>query len=158
MESYGELLPGIALDSVVEKASELERILRGCKIAAAHDKLSTPPLEEGRGHTSSKVNTSDQLPSSSEVDGGSAAGLNTHWRQLSTYIVGLEKEIQYYKQLVDANQRTAVGHASAQERGPRSLQPLAHQSRPGPGHVNTHKSETIFAADNEFWTKLLESQ
>ena len=158
MESYGEHLPGISLDSVVKKASELERILRGCKIAAAHEKLSTPPLQEGRGHTSSKVNTSDLPSPHSEVDGGST-GLKTHWHQLSTYIVGLEKEIQYYKQLVDDNQRVAVaggGHASTQEQGPHPLQPLSRQSRPG--YVSPHKSEVLFAADNEFWTNLLESQ
>ena len=150
MESCGELLPGVSLDSVVEKASELERILRGCKIAAAREKVSTSPLQEGRGHTSS--NNSRDLPSlRSDVDEGST-GLSTHWHQLSTYIVGLEKEIQYYKQLVDDNQRAVVtrgGHASAHEAMPRSLQP---QSRPG--HVS---SEAVFAADHEFWTKLLES-
>ena len=158
MESYGELLPGISLDSVVEKASELERILRSCKIAAAHETLSTPPLQEGRGHTSSKVNASDLPSPHSEVD-GDLTGLNTHWHQLSTYIVGLEKEIQYYKQLVDDNQRVAVaggGHTSAQEQRRQALQPLSRQSRPG--YVSPHKSEMVFAADNEFWTKLLEGQ
>ena len=158
MESYGELLPGISLDSVVEKASELERILRSCKIAAAHEKLSTSPIQEGRGHTSSKVNTSDLPSPHPEVDGGST-GLNTHWHQLSTYIVGLEKEIQYYKQLVDDNQRVAVaggGHASAQEQSLQALQPPSRHSRPG--YVSPHKSEVVFAADNEFWTKLLEGQ
>ena len=161
MEFSGELLPGISLDSVVEKASELERILRGCKNAAGHEKLSTSPLQEGRGHTPSEVNTRNLPLPRSEVD-GSSTGLNAHWHQLSTYIVGLEKEIQYYKQLMDDNhQRAALvggGHASAQEDGSHThtLQPVSHQSRPR--YINPHKSDVIFAADNEFWTQLLESQ
>lgn len=152
MESHGERLPGISLDSVVEKASELERLLRGCKIAAEYEKPSTPPLQEGRGHTSSsssRVNTSDYPSPRPEADGGPVVGLNTHWNQLSAYIVGLEKEMRYYKQLVDDNQRTSASHASTQE------QPPPHQSRPE--RVSPHKSKEIFAADNEFWTKLLES-
>ena len=156
MEPHDERLPGISLDSVVEKACELERLLHGCIIAAEHEKPSTPPLQEGRGHTSSstsRVNTSDFPSPRPEVDGGAVAGLNTHWHQLSTYIVGLEKEMRYYKQLVDDNRRTSASHASTQEHG---LQPLPHQSRPE--RVSPHKSEEIFAADNEFWTKLLESQ
>jgi hypothetical protein len=155
MESHGERLPVISLDSVVEKASELERLLRGCKIAAEQEKPSTPPLQEGRGHTSSSsnVNTSDFPSPRSEADGDAVAGLNTHWNQLSAYIVGLEKEIRYYKQLVDDNQRR---HASTQQHGHGQAQPQHHQSRPE--SVNPHKNEVIFAADGEFWTNLLESQ
>lgn len=154
MEFSGELLPGVSLESVVEKASELERVLRGCKNAAVREKVSTPPFQEGRGHTPSEINTRDLSSPNSEADGNST-GLNTHWHQLSTYIVGLEKEIQYYKQLVDDNQRAAVaagGHASAQPERHHTL----HQSRPR--YISPHKSEVIFAADNEFWTQLMESQ
>ena len=154
MESCGELLPGLSLDSVLKKANELERILRDCKITAAREENSTSSSQEGRGN----VNGHLDLPSPDSAADGDTTGLTTHWRHLSTYIVGLEKEILHYKQLVDGKWPVAPAHAlrrgPASARAPQTpMQPLPHQ--PGLGNVSSCTRETT---DDEYWTKLLESK
>ena len=182
-----ELLPGVALDSVVEKASELERILRGCKIAAAHEVVSTGSLSEGRDHLQLHGDPQglddageSRLPPPSEED---ATGLTRHWHHLSTYIVGLEKEVQYYKQLVDDRQRPQTrgpartrqdrggevaeetaqssldgGSGTCTTRTPTSVGHLIAQKIDHQSNINPHKGEVMFAADDTFWKKLTQGQ
>ena len=182
-----ELLPGASLDSVVEKASELERMLRGCKIAAAHDVVSEGTyFSEGRGrlHDDQSFDAdaaaeTSHFPPPSEADSTSLA---RHWHHLSTYIVGLEKEIEYYKQLVDDRQKqqvhatgpvTVTASPSKENQVPNEKnlehdsgrqasvavghevrqQKIEHQSQNG-----ASKSGKVFIADGTFWKKLTEGQ
>lgn len=175
MELSGDLLLRVSLESVVEKASELEKVLRGCKIAALHDNTSAHSLE-GRDHLHGDNSDQHLCPPSPEGNiEGISAGLTTHWHRLSSYIVGLEKELQYYKQLVDDTQQqaeparggaaqvnatelprtTARDHVNPAPEGRSSLQPMSVQSHPG--QLDSQEKRAVFVADFHFWKKLLES-
>ena len=180
MEAISEPLLGVSLESVVEKASELERLLRGCKHVALHEITaagSTTHSLEGRDH----LHQDTDLPSPSPAQQAGAdaeAGLAVHWHRLSTYIVGLEKEVQYYKQLVEnghgqtaavapsetqavkeaatVRPRNVAGGGGSLPRRGSNVMKAAHR----PGLVGSHRAsvdrETVFAVDQQFWKKLLE--
>lgn len=180
MELNRELLLGASLDSVVKKASELEKVLRSCKNVAAHETTSNTRSSEGRGRHHGDCLDVNHLPSPSPGrPDADKAGVAEHWHQLSSYIVGLEKELQYYKQLVEEGQRqNATGRLVGKREqeaylssGLRNhLQPSAESCGSGksssdasgsathqllPGMVDSHEVRTVFSADEQFWKKLL---
>ena len=123
METSDQLLPGVSLESVVEKASELERVLRSCKNVAVNETKSTTRQLEGRDPIHEESFEVSHRPSPSphaQPRGGEDAGLTAQWHRLSTYIVGLEKEVQYYKQLVEEGHRQT--EAARTGRGARSTE------------------------------------
>ena len=186
MEASAELLLGVSLESVVDKACELEKLLRDCKHAALHEIASTEKTGslEGRDRLQGDVMDVElnHLASPSRQP-NTEAGLAVHWHRLSTYIVGLEKELHYYKQLVEDGRGQAGVTVSQPERGGQAaqepvivrlrttettagggisresglLQQVIQSERPG--QVASHGKDErgkVFAADQLFWKKLLE--
>lgn len=123
----GERLVEISLDSVLRKAAELEESLRGCKIrmegslvaSAAGRRVSATsqqqPVGKGgpKGPPAFTRAQSHPLP----LEGGGigppvGTDLTDQWQKLTAYIVSLEKEVQYYKQLlqdVQLHQKSSNG-------------------------------------------------
>ena len=115
MEASAELLLGVSLDSVVEKAAELEKLLRDCKHAALDEITSTAATEplEGRDRLhGDTMNVELNNLASPTRQPNVEVGLAVHWHRLSTYIVGLEKELHYYRRLVEDG-RGKVGPLAA---------------------------------------------
>jgi hypothetical protein len=138
MESpKGEKLVEISLESVLRKASELEESLRGCK-TRVEDSLSASTASRGRSSSLTKgpplTRTHSQPLPMEEVRYGpppASRELTDQWQKLTAYIVSLEKEVQYYKQLlqdVRLHQNTdnrgtllegcPTGHSSTTEKEP----------------------------------------
>ena len=111
----GERLVEISLDSVLRKAAELEESLKGCKT-----KMESSLATAAMGRSASAVTSqqpagkgppkkppaftraqSHPLP----LEGGRtgppvSTDLADQWQKLTAYIVSLEKEVHYYKQLL----------------------------------------------------------
>lgn len=116
MEPAGEKLMEISLDSVLRKAGELEESLRGCKSwvegvlqSADWGCVTTHNNTAGKKTLLSRAH-SHPLP----LEGGKTPHVSTEltdqWQRLTAYIVSLEKEVRYYKQLLqDLNQNSNDG-------------------------------------------------
>lgn len=101
----GEKLVEISLDSVLRKAAELEESLRGCKtwleesLSASRGRAAPQP---GKGLTLAPAH-SHPLPLEGKRNGipyPVSTELTDQWQKLTAYIVSLEKEVHYYKQLL----------------------------------------------------------
>lgn len=103
MDSSREHFVEISLDSVLRKATRLESSLRSCTAKASSStnlsssgpapprpSLVQPPGSGGYG--SVPPFPRGPVPDSTELSG--------EWQKLTAYIVSLEKEVQYYKQLL----------------------------------------------------------
>ena len=100
----------ISLESVLRKASRLEDSLRSCKTRAllpdpvkSRPTVATTPPPLSSRHRARY--SSSPPPSSTELAG--------EWQKLTAYIVSLEKEVQYYKQLAQDVQNTSSKTNSA---------------------------------------------
>ena len=188
MEASAEMLLGVSLDSVVDKAAELEKLLRDCKHAALDEITSTAVTEplEGRDRLhGDTMNVELNHLASPTFQPNAEVGLAVHWHRLSTYIVGLEKELHYYRRLVEdgggqvrfrtvsqperdaeAAQDPAIVRLRTSESGGGGsktneetglLQRVTHLERPGlvVSHGKDERGRAVFAADQLFWKKLL---
>lgn len=103
----GGKLVELSLESVLRKAADLEASLRGCTIRAAEGALTR---EEGRASQLASLPPPPPPPVSSRPE------LSEQWQTLTAYIVSLEKEVQYYKQLlqdVQLHQNSSNGAVAA---------------------------------------------
>lgn len=101
MESGQDYFVEISLDSVLRKATELEDSLRECRARAGG-----VPGEGRVSHQSTlcpeynTVTAPVQLQEKSVSKPLTSTDISEQWQKLTAYIVSLEKEVQYYKQLV----------------------------------------------------------
>lgn len=108
MEGAKEHFVEISLESVLRKASRLEDSLRSCKDRASLPSSSTvSSLPQAHGPSSLLQGPVLHGPVSPVLPQGpvstsppSTTDLSDQWQKLTAYIVSLEKEVQYYKQLV----------------------------------------------------------
>ena len=88
----------VSLDSVLRKAADLEGCLRGCKtrlqgvLSDDEGQVSTPTLQVQDDGRPSVQGYSSPSPGTEVTE---------QWQKLTAYIVSLEKEVKYYKQLVE---------------------------------------------------------
>lgn len=126
MEASAELLLGVSLDSVVDKAAELEKLLRDCKHAALDEITSsavTEPLEGRDRLHGDTVNVELKHLASPTQQPNTEVGLAVHWHRLSSYIVRLEKELHHYRRLVeDGRGRVGFRTVSQAESGAEAAQ------------------------------------
>lgn len=120
----------VSLDSVLRKAAELEVCLRGCK-ARVQGVLS----DEGRVSTSFPVT---QVQGDSRAVPG--AEVTEQWQKLTAYIVSLEKEVKYYKQMLQDMHSAKVGGGGGGDLLQRTV---------GPKHRKQ--------ADTEYWQTILDT-
>lgn len=115
---------GVSLDSVVLKAAELEGLLRGCRAMTSGagrrrraeewpdtDSRQSPgeyQYHSGPSEVPSVAPESLSDPQDLPPDVGPSTNETESWHQLTSYIVGLEKQVQYYKSLVEGMQHAAV--------------------------------------------------
>ena len=151
----------VSLDSVLRKATELVDSLRECKARAASP-LTPPPLTPGltggraplpSNHPPPLICTSPALPASPLQSAATAATANDtaeQWQRLTAYIVSLEKEVQYYKQL---SQDVQARQAQGNQTGPSSADVLAYHPR-GDGDGRGSEEEQM---SSDYWKGVLES-
>lgn len=149
MEKDEDYFMEISLDSVLRKATELEVSLRVCK-ARAETSPPAEPAEEGRiSQPLVAATTTTRVPAS--VD------LTDQWQKLTAYIVSLEKEVQYYKQLlqdVQASQNTEVTEVTDTTDCPVGGQHLvSSQTKGQEGEMNKEYWKTLM--DKDSWTHAL---
>lgn len=152
MEKDEDYFVEISLDSVLRKATELEVSLRVCK-ARAETSPPAEPAEEGRISqplvAATTTTTTTRVPAS--VD------LTDQWQKLIAYIVSLEKEVQYYKQLlqdVQASQNTEVTKVTDTTDCPVGGQHLvSSQTKGQEGEMNAEYWKTLM--DKDSWTHAL---
>lgn len=125
----------VSLDSVLRKAAELEVCLRGCKARVQ----GTLTDDGGRVSPSlpaklAVVHVHDESRYSPGTE------VTEQWQKLTAYIVSLEKEVKYYKQLLQDMQNAKVGG-----RGDGDLL----QRRVGPKHKQQ--------SDKEYWQTVLDT-
>lgn len=121
MVESGEKLVEISLDSVLRKAAELEESLRGCKTRLEGSlSAAAPAVSRGRAAAKSSFPPhSHPLP----LEGRPVSTeLTDQWQKLTAYIVSLEKEVQYYKQLLQDVQL----HQTSNNEGSPLGRPVGH--------------------------------
>ena len=100
----------LSLDSVLRKAAELEGTLR--EMAATRRNCSSVLSAKGVDRQEEASGTltvreeAEQEPSGSER--GAEGDIAAQWQKLTSYIVSLENELQYYKQLVEGFEQLAL--------------------------------------------------
>ena len=99
----------VSLGSVLRKAVDLECALRSCKAKAEEGSCNNPRggISVGGGEHFMQPNSIPQSSNRSTI----TADLPSLWQGVTSYIVSLEKEVQYYKQLVQDIQVKQVNNA-----------------------------------------------
>lgn len=136
----------ISLDSVVRKAGELEVSLRSCRA-----RMSTLAAHKGRASDSHHPPPPPSLCRALSLPAAAAASVlpastdaKEQWQRLTAYIVSLEKEVQYYKQLLQDMQTSHQQEASS--------------SSPSSSRERSSLAKRIERPTEEHWKALLEQE
>lgn len=117
----------ISLDSVVRKAGELELSLRSCSA-----RMGALAAQKGRASNSHNpppsLSRALSLPAAAASVLPASTDAKEQWQRLTAYIVSLEKEVQYYKQLLQDVQASHQQEASTSSSSNREESSLAKQS------------------------------
>lgn len=143
MESTQGHFVEISLESVLRKASRLEDSLRSCKAKAL-----IPPPDKGRV-SSPPPPVPASLP---PTPAPSNKELSDQWQKLTAYIVSLEKEVQYYKQLVQDVQ-SSNANSSGRPAGRTPTSPVG-QAATSPAATSPAGQEGPLRV--EYWRGLLD--
>lgn len=157
-ESSGDYFVEISLDSVLRKATELVDSLRQCKARAAVSPVSPAGSEGGgRAYGRSPLPSSPAAPQS-PLQAPMAVPLAAtpqdtadQWQKLTAYIVSLEKEVQYYKQLVQDVQIKQRPDSRSAGGNP----PTGSLATPGGGGGGGDGARRQVVAD--YWKNMLET-